>query len=85
MNSTIDSQDTGTRKIIFGEDLTTSEEENCGKKEPIDYRKKQICKEFTPNRIWRDSKNITRQEAEVEAGVAPEAVVLVDEEGVEPQ
>jgi hypothetical protein len=83
LNTITDSQDTGTHKITSGEDLTTSEEENYGKKEPIDCRKKQICKESTPNRIWRGLMNITRQEAE--DGVNPEAVVLWDEEGVEPQ
>ena len=83
MNNITESQDTGTNKILFGVDLTTSEDENCGKKGPSDYRKKPICKESTPNRIWRDLTIITLQEAEVEAN--PGAMASTDADRVGPQ
>jgi hypothetical protein len=81
LNNTTESQDTGTNKISSGVDLTTSEEENCGKKGPSDCRKKQICREFTPNKIWRDSTITTPQEAEVEADPVAVASLDVDEAG----
>ena len=83
MNNITESQDTGTNKILFGVDLTTSEDENCGKKGPSDYRKKPICKKSILNRVWRDLTIITLQEAEVEAN--PRAVASMDADGVGPQ